>query len=186
VVTAALEGAGDDVVVVGHSLSGLTAPLVAGMRPTRQLVLLCAFVPVPGQSLVDELKSGSDPFVPGAGAGRARDEAGRSHWTDEEAAARIMYSGCDRPVAAAAFARLRPQAQEPQAEPSPLHDWPAVPTAYVVGTEDRMFSPEWCRAAARERLSVEPLELESDHCPMLSRPAELGALLDGLVAEPAR
>jgi pimeloyl-ACP methyl ester carboxylesterase len=178
--TRALEHAGDDVVVVGHSLGGLTAPLVADMRPTRRLVLLCGLVPVPGRSLVEELKEGPDPFAPGAGAGRERDELGRSFWTDEGAASRILYSDCGDAVAAAAFARLRPQAQEPQIQPCPLREWPAVPTTYVFGTADRMISPAWVRATAAERLSVEPLELQSGHSPMLSHPAQLAALLDGL------
>ena len=38
--TAALAGADEDVVVVGHSLGGLTIPLVAAGRPVRRLIFL--------------------------------------------------------------------------------------------------------------------------------------------------
>ena len=43
-------GPASDLVVVGHSLGGLTIPLVADRRPVRRLVYLCALVPEPGRS----------------------------------------------------------------------------------------------------------------------------------------
>jgi len=46
VIEAALP-AGDDVVLVGHSLAGLSVPLVAARRPLRLLVYLCALIPEP-------------------------------------------------------------------------------------------------------------------------------------------
>ena len=51
VVCAAIEGCGDDVVVVGHSMSGHTIPLVASRRPVRHLVYVCALIPEIGRSL---------------------------------------------------------------------------------------------------------------------------------------
>ena len=39
--------ASGDVVLVGHSLGGLTIPLVAAARPVRALVFLCALLPFP-------------------------------------------------------------------------------------------------------------------------------------------
>src|SRR3954470_22180640 len=44
-------GAREDVVLVGHSLGGITIPLVAAQRPVRALAFVCALVPVPGASL---------------------------------------------------------------------------------------------------------------------------------------
>ena len=54
VMCGALRGCDDDVVVVGHSLGGPTATLVAARRPPRHLVYLCAVVPEVGLSLVDQ------------------------------------------------------------------------------------------------------------------------------------
>jgi len=45
VVVDALPRFDTDVVVVGHSLAGLTIPLVAARRSVRRLVFLCAFIP---------------------------------------------------------------------------------------------------------------------------------------------
>ena len=59
VVRAALEGYGDDVVLIGHSLGGHTIPLVASRRPVRRLVYLCAVVPDIGRSLFDQLQDAS-------------------------------------------------------------------------------------------------------------------------------
>jgi pimeloyl-ACP methyl ester carboxylesterase len=39
-----------DVLVVGHSLGGLTIPLVAQLHPVRHMVFLAAQVPAPGMS----------------------------------------------------------------------------------------------------------------------------------------
>jgi pimeloyl-ACP methyl ester carboxylesterase len=50
---------GEELVLVGHSLAGLTIPLVAARRPVRRLVFLCALVPIPGMTL-----AGSWPRTP--------------------------------------------------------------------------------------------------------------------------
>src|SRR5919202_709214 len=50
VVVQALQGADDDVVVVGHSMSGLIIPLVANQRPVRRLVFIAAIITQVGSS----------------------------------------------------------------------------------------------------------------------------------------
>src|SRR3954451_8922209 len=83
VVVGALDEAGDDVVVVGHSLAGHTIPLVAARRPVRRLVYLCALSALPGRSFADQVASETDPrmlfaeFEAGLGE---RDEQGRRGW----------------------------------------------------------------------------------------------------------
>src|SRR4051794_31292966 len=125
-------GDADDVVVVGHSLGGLTAPLVAAARPVRRLVLLAALVPEPGRSLVDQLRADRGILLHPSGAGMEHDAERRSRWVAAEAAARAMYTHCHPLVAAGAFARLRPQAAAPQVRTSPLAAWPDARTDYVV------------------------------------------------------
>jgi len=60
VVCDALHGCGNDVVVVGHSLGGATAALVAARNPARHLVYLCAAVPAAGLSLLDQWQEHPD------------------------------------------------------------------------------------------------------------------------------
>ena len=63
--------------------------------------------------------------------------------------------------------------------PWPLDAWPAVPTRFVVCTEDRFFPAAFMRRVVAERLGIVPDEIAAGHCVALSRPRELGRLLDG-------
>ena len=64
-------GDADDVVLVGHSLGGLTVPVVADRRPVRELVLLAALRPQARRGDVATTSpSFADIFVPGR-VGRA-------------------------------------------------------------------------------------------------------------------
>ena len=169
VVRAALDGA-DDAIVVGHSLGGLTIPLV----PARRHVFLCAYVPEPGRAL---LERGADAWGPGFADSAVRDEPERSYWPDLAAAARdLQYP----PEAAGLTAKLRRQARKPASEPSPLAALPDAERTFVVCTSDYALPPEFQRRTAREELGVEPVELETGHSPMLTLPGELAALLDAL------
>lgn len=80
-----------DVVLVGHSLAGLTIPLVASRRPVRHLVFLCALIPEPSRSLVDQMEAEPEMLNPNLGANTEIDELGRSQWIDP-----IAARGCDR------------------------------------------------------------------------------------------
>jgi pimeloyl-ACP methyl ester carboxylesterase len=163
----AIDGAGDDVVLVGHSLAGLVIPLVAAARPVERLVLLAALLPEPGRSLADQLRADKGILL------AAPDRGGE--WT-EAAATAAFYTECDPDTAREAFARLRPQAAAPQVEPSPLPAWPGVAAEYLVCTRDRMVSPEYGRRAAAAR-GIPVRELAGDHSPMLSQPRALAAVL---------
>jgi pimeloyl-ACP methyl ester carboxylesterase len=55
--------------------------------------------------------------------------------------------------------------------------WPDVPTRYVLSRGDRMFPAGFVRGMVRDRLGIEPEEVDGDHCPFLSRPKELAELL---------
>ncbi len=62
VIAQALEDPSEDVVLVGHSASGMFIPLVPSLRPVRQLVYLAALIPKPGASIRDQLTT--DPDMP--------------------------------------------------------------------------------------------------------------------------
>ena len=46
-------------------------------------------------------------------------------------------------------------------------------------TEDRFFPAAFLRRVAAERLGIVPDEIAAGHCAALSRPEDLGRLLDG-------
>lgn len=154
----------EPVVLVGHSLGGLTVPLVATVRPTRQLIFIAGLLPVPGLSFDEQRQREPDIMFPYVGG--------------KEGLRERFFGACPRVVADEAMRRLRRQSRTPFAELTPLDAWPQVPSAYLVCTEDRAVNPAWSHRAVRERLGIEPVELVgSDHSPFLSRPAELAERL---------
>jgi pimeloyl-ACP methyl ester carboxylesterase len=108
-----------------------------------------------------------------------RDSAGRRRWFDAEVAARCLYTHCAPADAAWAFARLRPQASTIYTEPSPVGTWPdAVAVVDVRGSDDRIVSPAWARAAVPARLGVDSIVIDgAGHSSMLSHPGRLTEIL---------
>jgi pimeloyl-ACP methyl ester carboxylesterase len=176
VVVEALAGAGDDVVLVGHSLGSETVPVVAARRPVRLLVYLTP-------SLMSLPRPAGQPAPAREGIPAQTDAAGRSVWDTDEAV-RFMYAHVDPDEARDLALRLRPQAM-PFGRPYPLEAAPDVPAAMIYATDDELLRPEYARWAAEHVLGVEPIELPGGHFPMLERPDELTALLLELVERQA-
>jgi pimeloyl-ACP methyl ester carboxylesterase len=179
---AAFGGAGDDLVVVGHSLGGLTIPLIAASRPVRQLIFLAAMLPRPGKTQEEILSADPDMILPGPAGGAYRGPVGETRWRPE-AAARWFYADCSAEVAAWA-SRLRGQCWRITSEVTPLSAWPSVPCAYVLGTRDTVINPAWSRRAAPVVLEVKAIELDAGHSPFLAAPTVLAQVLDQLAADP--
>jgi pimeloyl-ACP methyl ester carboxylesterase len=139
-----------DLVVVGHSFGGFTAPLVAARRPVDELILITAMVPRPGER--------PDDWIANTGwEEAARDQARRDGGlTGHDDPLIAFYHDVPRALAEEAVARGRGQSATPGSRPWPLDAWPAVPTRFVVCTEDRFFPPDFQRRVAAERLGVEP------------------------------
>lgn len=165
-----------ELVIVGHSLGGLTAPVLAERVAdrVRAVVLVCAMVPEPGRSHMDLTKA--DPSIlPRLAAHPSRNPDGTTSWPPE-AALEAMYAGVPAEVARPAVAALRPQAWTVTKEVSPLRAWPDVPTTSVVCAADPMAAPEASRRIARDR-GFTLRELPGDHFPMLTRPRELAEII---------
>lgn len=171
------------VVLVGHSLGGLTAPVVAqrlGPQRVAALVLVAPLLPRPGVSFADVTRADPQVMAEGFGRGQQRHEDGTTSWPP--AAARDgLYRGVAEEssprVVADAVARLRPQAWTVRSEVTPLVAWPPVRTTVVVCTDDRVVDPDGVRRRARELPGADVVELPGGHFPMLTRPAELGGIL---------
>ena len=167
-------------IVVGHSMAGLVIPLVAAHRPVRRLVFLAAFLPAPGKSANDQRATEPiDGRVPPSSA----------EWTDlgddvwmvgPNTATELFFHDAPAAVARWATQRLRAQSYGVLKEITPLAAWPDVERRSIVCRDDRAINPAWVRAAARERLGVEAIELPGAHSPFLTRPRELAQVLDSL------
>jgi hypothetical protein len=178
--TAAEALAGEDgPILVGHSIAGTFLPLAAERAGASMMVFLCAMVPVAGQSLADQ--QAADPSMVSYPYSMVSDEQGRTLATPEVARA-MYYPDCTDEDVAWAVDRLVPQAPTVRFQPYPSGTWPDIPVASIVCRHDTVVSPDWSRRVTRERLGVEPVEMDGAHSPMLSRPAELARVLDGLAS----
>jgi pimeloyl-ACP methyl ester carboxylesterase len=173
------------VVLVGHSLGGLTIPVVAGQREAALLVYLCALLPQPGMSLLEQRVPEPDmmtdawrrTYLPQ----QEKLPDGRTAWPPS-VAREVFYHDCPPAAVPQALSTMRPQGSRPMSEQTPLTAWPAVPAAYVLAEGDRVVDPAWSRRVARSRLGVEPLSLTGGHSPFLARPRELCDVLLEAVA----
>jgi pimeloyl-ACP methyl ester carboxylesterase len=168
----------DGVVLVGHSLAGLTVPIVAGRTKIVKTIYLGAILPIPGLSFDAQHADIDTGFTPSEGAISHPD--GGASWS-ESGAIEVFFHDCDPETARASAQRMRKQHWCITQEVTPLRRWPDAPAAYILCTDDRVISPEYSRRAAREQLGVEPIEIVGGHSPYLSRPRELATLLERLV-----
>ena len=146
-----------DVVVVGHSLGGFAAPLVYARLPVRHLVLVAAMIPAPRELFADWW----------ANTGYAP-----SGYED------VFYHDVPPELAAEARRRERNETSKALREPWPLVAWPDTSTRYLLCRDDRMFTAAWARRHARDRLGIDPDEMDGGHYISLSRPRELADRLE--------
>lgn len=151
-----------DVVVVAQSFGGYTAPIVADRIDAPLIVLVAAMVPSPGES-ADEMFANTlwEPEQLGDSSAHA-----------------VFYHDVPRELADEALSRGRRQSDTPGREPWPLRAWPDIATRFVLCRNDRFFPARWLRPLVRDRLGIEPAEIDSGHGPALSRPRELAGFLD--------
>jgi hypothetical protein len=162
--TAVLDAIPDrrDMVVVAQSFGGYVAPIVADRIEARLIVLVAGMVPSPRES-ADEMftNTGWEP-----------------EQLEDSSALAVFYHDVPRELADEALSRGRRQSETPGREPWPLRAWPDIATRFVLCRHDRFFPARWLRPLVRDRLGIEPAEIDSGHCPALSRPRELAGLLD--------
>jgi hypothetical protein len=156
-----------DVVVVAQSFGGYIAPLVADRIGARLIVLVAGMVPLPGESA--ETMFANTGWQPAP--------------LDDSSARSVFYHDVPPDLADQALAHERRQSDTPGREPWPLPAWPDIPTRFVLCRTDRFFPAPWLRQVVQDRLGIQPDEIDSGHCPALSRPHELAALLERYVAE---
>ena len=163
-------GARRDVVVVAQSFGGYVAPLAAERIGARAIVLVAGMIPTPGESAEEMFaNTGWQPE-------RLEDSSARA----------VFYHDVPPDLADEALTHERRQSDTPGSRPWPLPAWPGIATHFVLCRNDRFFPARWLRPLVRDRLAIEPDEIESGHCPALSRPHELAALLERYVAEARR
>jgi pimeloyl-ACP methyl ester carboxylesterase len=171
---AVVEAVGDrtDLIVVGHSFGGFTAPLVAARLPVDLLVFVAGMVPSPGEPP-------RDWWANTGFAEAVREQAARDGGLTGNADPLVsFYHDVPRELAEQALSKERAHpSKASMAAPWPLDGWPDVPTKFVLCTEDRFFPADLLRRVVAKRLDVVPDEIAASHCVALSRPRELVEIL---------
>lgn len=174
-------------ILVGHSMGGMAITQAAARCPGRvaELVYVCAFLPDNSDSLValTKLPEGAGDRVQEAMV--VSGEPPVATMSDEDSIAAFFHL-CDPERAAAAVARYRPQPVAAYVTPVELGEGgvDALPRrSFIVCSRDQSLPPPLQRRMARERANGLVVEIDTDHSPFFSAPAELVADLDGIASD---
>lgn len=182
-VRATVEASGARVVLVGHSMGGVTLTRVAEEIPERLFccVFLSAFMLRSGEHARSITLLEEDPEIL-----RAIEFAadGLVYRYLPGPAGELFYADCQPQDAQAALARLRPM---PRVIAQTPVRWTrtragAVPRVYIECLRDRAIPLELQRAMQKLLPPAEVLQLDSGHSPFLAVPERLAELLHGVAA----
>jgi pimeloyl-ACP methyl ester carboxylesterase len=169
-----LSAHGEPLMAVGHSFGGAILTAAAGgdgHRAASHLVYLTAIMHDP-----------HDPVDLGRTPGMAAIQSTSDQvFIDPAQATVAFYHRCRPEDAAWATARLRPMPVATlTTHASDRVAWRSVPSTYIVCSDDQIISPDRQRAMAA--LAGGTVEIDSDHSPFLSCPAELAGILAGIAS----
>ena len=176
-VVADIDAAGlGDVVVVGHSLAGITVPGVVtklGGGRVRELILAAAFVPPEGRSVLDVLAG------PLAGYARRNASKGGTRELPRWIAGLAFYNGVSRARRRVALDRLCTDSVRVIAESVSRVGMPdEVPRTWIMTQRDRSLSTKSQLASIDALGGVQTvIRLDTCHSLMVSEPERLAELL---------
>jgi pimeloyl-ACP methyl ester carboxylesterase len=165
-----------EVVIVGHSMGGLTVPGVVarlGATRVREMILAAAFVPPQGSSVVNTLRGPRAPLA------RAGPRIGKSFAMPSAAARLTFWNAMSREQRRHALERLYPESARVIEERVDRSDLPAeVPRTWIMTLRDRALSSRQQRRCIRSLGGVDTLIcLDTCHALMYSDPRRLAAIL---------
>jgi len=179
----ALETADGPVILVGHSLGGMSISLAAERHHERlkRLVYLAGFVPSDGQSLLSSMRatstvaSGTPAFEDGWRG------VSQQVPPPEETVARF-YNDCSAEDIAYALPRLRPQVNAPRVTPVHLtkERFGAVPRVFIACEQDNAMTQQRRQSVIDHGGCEKVFSLPTGHSPFFSAPDELAEILHNL------
>ena len=171
------------IVLVGHSLGGVFLPEVARRVPDRiaALVFVAAEAPVDGDRALDLIPTPLRLLL-------------RAMWIVRPGGVRpppsatrhALCNDLDDATTATVVERIEPEAPGVYRDRVTWTGVPEVPRTYVKCLQDRSdISPARQDEMAKRLHADRVVTLETGHLPMLARPGELAAVLEGVVAQVA-
>ena len=164
-----------DVVLIGHSLAGITLPGVAARVPDRlaRLVFVAATVPEHGQSVIEALDAATREVA-------AANRNGGEFTASEEWARAAFCNDMDDQQAQWTLAHMGPEAPGVMIEPVDLTGLDtAVARSWVRLLQDAVIAPEQ-QSGYATRIGADVIDLDAGHMAMISRPHALAAILRSL------
>lgn len=178
------------VVLVGHSMGGMTVAQTCELRPDRMAlaIYLCAFVLPDGMSVIEFYDTYLQPWMRGAHARVTYDQEKMCSSIDPLSAAEVFYHQADRSLADAAARRLTPQPEG--ARRSRIHltseRFGRIPRVYIEARDDHSVHLPLQRQMQELTTFLATYGLDSDHAPQLSQPDQLADLLVNVVSRHVR
>lgn len=173
--SSAIDSAPQPPVVVAHSAAGISASQAAELRSAdiARLVFVAAIVPQDGQTgLATMLGAGSECALAADGV-MVLSHDGLVVSIPPEHAINMFYNTTEPNTAAAAIARMCPEAMIPLTTPLSLSDsFANVPKAYIGTKDDRVVPLEYGRHLATN-CGADFTSIAGDHSPFYSAVDEL-------------
>jgi pimeloyl-ACP methyl ester carboxylesterase len=171
-----IDNKSDDIVVVGQSMGAFSAPVAAENLHAKLLVLLAPMLPLPGETPgewwehVDYSK---------ALAAYAKQAGFDPHFDPQTT---LMHDLPKKMVDELLAAGEPAQSEAIFSKPFPLQAWPGIPTKIIAGEYDRMFPMTLVKRLAKERLSIDNVDIvPSGHLAAFAQPQAVADLLLGYV-----
>jgi len=167
-----------DVILVGHSLAGITVPYVAERvrERTRRLIFISCVLPDEGRTALETLgplDRFSYRLIVALTNARRRGAS-----IPAFLAKRKFCNDMDEKTTKWLLKRLVPEPVGPWEEQISRRGLPAdIPRTYIVLTEDRTLQPTKQRRMLRHLGKPEVVELAAGHNAMLTKPQELAEIL---------
>lgn len=175
-----VEAFGDEpIILVGHSLAGVSMPRVAERVPERiaQLVFVSCTVPGEGQSVLEVLAPDIER------SSRENRERPTAAVLPEEISRQMFCSDMDEVQTRFVLDRLVPEAWQPMRAPTRLAGLRAgIPAIYVKLLKDQSVPPELQDTMIRNVGEPRVVEIDAGHNVMVSQPEALARILNELVA----
>jgi pimeloyl-ACP methyl ester carboxylesterase len=171
--------AGEDIVLVGHSLGCYITPMVAAAliaanRPVRQLFSFCAVPAATNEALaLDATSILTDELI---AVTYFADAEGRTMQTPASFI-NLFYRDVDPADTAWALARLRPLGPRVMTDPWPLDALPDVPHTIVLARDDNVVRFEAGLVAAKALTGNDPIVVPGGHSVFLTDPNGLADIL---------
>ncbi|HEX4016701.1 MAG TPA: alpha/beta hydrolase [Frankiaceae bacterium] len=172
------------VVLVGHSLAGLTIPRVAGLIPERiaRLVFVSSNVPAHGQDCLATLDTA---LAAGVRANIAAN-GGVSPILEREMSMGLYGNDLDDEQFEWMLAHSRPEAGRVLMDPCDLSGLAhPIPRTWIRLTRDQAGTMEMQNQFIANLGGADVIDLDAGHMAMISHPTALAAILDGLALSPA-